>query len=662
MSRCASTALVVLTLTPLGSLFAPAAHGATGDPEGVLEWTFHAPAYRLVPVDGATRIELEGGGSLQTPGTPALPAKTVTLALPPGARATSVSVVAVDGTLLPGVHRIPPTPSPVLLVDPPQQRLEQERMSREWTRNRDAVYSTDRAFPASICELTGTGSLRKYAYAKIAIHPFTYQPVSGRLVHNETVRIAVHYRLPRPGSAEARHQALLNVFDRSAHERALGIFSNPTALGTYGPAPPCTPISSFQSNYLIITDDLLVDSILASGFPAWKDSLGYSLRLVTTSDPIITNQPGPFLSQKIRQFLRKVYGPWGVEYVLLVGGVSDVPMRYCFPDPSNHANTWWNPNSYGGAVPTDHYYADLSDPESAGWDSDGDGYCGEYGEDDPDFLAEVYVGRIPTSNANRITQALDKLVAFEQDTGTWKDQVLHGGAILFFENQDYGGVPFICGCRCLAAIENDLMSGMTITHYSEQAGIVTSPWLWPALTEGNFIGSWVSGQYGYVNWSGHGSPNGAWRAIWDWDDGDGVFESDGSDGTTWLPFVSGSSSLDDDHPSIVFAISCHVGYPEITGHGNLGVDLLTKPGFGAAAGILSASRPAAISVDFDADPWGAEGFAYEFNRQMIELGRPAGEATFEAKWHVHANHGKDHVYEHQNIFDYNWYGDPALVP
>ncbi len=655
-------ALVSFSLCTWSAVASDASIPPDSSSVNTLTWTFHAGEYRIVPTKDGQRIEMEGRGLLTVPGRPLLPSASITLALPPGARAESVSVESVESTALPGVYRIQPASSPIPLVDPARNQDELRDLRREWTRNRLAMYSTDRAYPAAICELVGTGSLRKYAYATVAVRPFTYHPRSGRLIRHENVRFTVHYRLPEPGTAAARHQAAL-TWDQAADDRASGLFVNRAQRRSFyassrgsliGPVP-------WGSDYLIITDAGFVEAITTSDFPAWKGSLGHGMKIVTTSDPRITGQPGPSLSQKIRSFLRDVYGPWGVEYVLLVGGVDTVPMHYCFPDPSNHTNRWWNPNDYGGAVPTDHYYADLSDPESAGWDSDGDGFCGEYGEDDPDFLTEVYVGRIPTSNPGQITYALDKLVAFEQDTGGWKDRVLHGGAILFFENQNYDGVPFICGCRSLAAIEDDLMSGMTITHYSEQAGIVTSPYPWAALTEGNFIGSWRSGQYGIVNWSGHGSPDGAWRIIWDWDDGDGVFETNGSDGLTVSPIVQDGSVLDDDHPSIVFAISCNVGYPEVTSYGNLGIDLLTKPGIGSSAGLVSASRPAAISADFAAYPGGAEGYAYEFNNQMITHGKPVGDAIYDAKWYVHTNYVFVHIYEFQNLFDYNLFGDPALV-
>ncbi|MCP4631590.1 MAG: T9SS type A sorting domain-containing protein, partial [candidate division Zixibacteria bacterium] len=123
-----------------------------------------------------------------------------------------------------------------------------------------------------------------------------------------------------------------------------------------------------------------------------------------------------------------------------------------------------------------------------------------------------------------------------------------------------------------------------------------------------------------------------------------------------------NSNLDDDYPSIVFAVSCLVGFPEPNSYGRLGVDLLTKPGFGSSAGVLSASRSAAVSVDWPTNPGGAGSFVYDFNRFLIVESRKVGEAIYDAKFYVHDNFGwEDWFYEYKNLYDYNLYGDPALV-
>ena len=105
-------------------------------------------------------------------------------------------------------------------------------------------------------------------------------------------------------------------------------------------------------------------------------------------------------------------------------------------------------------------------------------------------------------------------------------------AILFYENRDYSGYPFIDGATCLDSIEKGIMQDWTITHFSEQAGLVPSSYPWLALSEEPFTSAWRSGEFAVVNWARHGWCDGAYRTVWNWDDGDGVPEFDANE--LWL--------------------------------------------------------------------------------------------------------------------------------
>ena len=141
-------------------------------------------------------------------------------------------------------------------------------------------------------------------------------------------------------------------------------------------------------DYIIITTEDLESSITSSSFIQWKESLGFNIKIVCITDSEINNQQGDDLQAKIRNFLREYYPVWGIEYVLIVGDHETIPMKYCYPDPSNHKNTAGTVGGNGGDVPTDYYYADLTSADEDSWDLDGDGYYGEYGDDNPDFNAE----------------------------------------------------------------------------------------------------------------------------------------------------------------------------------------------------------------------------------------------------------------------------------
>jgi hypothetical protein len=622
--------------------------------------TLKAGPYRVTETAWGQRIEIEGFRSLAVPGRPQLPMKRFLVALPPGARARSVEIVGTETSQVPGVYRIEPFPQIMPLPDAPRFDEALRRMRSEWQTEYDAVYASDSAYPRRIARLLGSGTLRKYAYVSVGFCPFTYYPQSGRLEYHSEVEIVITYEVPPAGSREAQRLDEL-MSDRVAEGRASGLFSNYGDIADlYSPDGTKPAPLTETYDYVIITTADLQGAITASDFPVWKAALGYSLKTVLITDTEITSQPGADLAEQIRNFLRAYYVTWGIEYVLLVGDYATVPMRICYPDPDFHVYDPSDPGLVAPGTPTDHYYADLSLPDAVSWDSDGDGYLGEYGQDDPDFLAEVAVGRIPVNDTTRIRYSLDKLVTFEEDAGAWKTQALLAGAILFFENQNYGGYPFIDGATCLDSIETGLMGGWTVSHYSEQAGLVTSLFPWPALTEAAFTTAWGTGEYAVVNWSGHGWCDGAYRTVWAWDDGDGVPESGNGEMQSHRFIGTWSSNVDDDHPSIIFAISCNVGYPDPNPYGNLGIDMLTMPGWGPSAGVVSSSRPAAVSGDWKASPGGTESICFEFNRYMISEAEKVGDALYDGKFYAHTNYGWDRVYEYMNLYNFNLYGDPAL--
>jgi hypothetical protein len=623
-----------------------------------LTFTVSTPEFRITSFETHHRIEVEGFGRLLEPGKPDLPIKNYTIALPPGARVRSVTVTAIGSTMIPGVFRIEPAPALQPLGDPARFAELRRMMQSEWQANCDAVYSSDQSYPERSGFLTEAGTLRKYAYAAVSFCPFSYCPTSGALTFHAGASITIDYSLPAPGGAEALHLQHL-MHDTAADRRAERIFHNYNEMRRLYEVPESPkPESQATADYLIVTAQGLYETVISSDFVAWKESLGFEVETISIYDLRILCMPGADLAEKLRNFLRAVYGPWGVEYVLLVGGIEDVPMRYCYPDPYNHVNNAGTPNAYSGEVPTDYYYADLSGDDDVSWDQDHDGFHGEWSQDMPDFLAEVYVGRIPTSDSLRVVYTLDKLVRYEQDEGDWKHHALHAASFAWFANEDHSGSELKDLATYLDSIETQVMSGWTVHHFSELKGLVRSIYPWTPLNGAAFANAWRNGQYGVVNWGGHGWSDLVVGKYWSWDDGDGVPETSYPDEMVQYPFIGTTFTLEDDYPSIVFALSCLVGYPEPNGYGNLAIDLLTKPSFGAAAATVSGTRLVWVSRG------GGEQHCYEFNHYLIDgPDGPCrvGEALYDSDFFVHQTYTWNHFADYQDMFCNNLYGDPSMI-
>lgn len=651
--RAASPGVILMML-----VFTVSGSPAIAD-SGSLVVSLYPGEYEIVQGADGDRIAMEGFGQLMEPGKPLLPIRRFQILLPPGARAVSVNVIGYSSSELPLEYEIQPFEGFYPLLNPPYLEEELAALNAEWQTNYETTYLSNNEYPHRIAWLSGAGTLRKYSYVSISFCPITYHPLSRRLVYYDCVDVTIDYTLPSVGSSEAKHiEELLS--DCVADERAQELFSNYWEFASEYTSTMIEKTSDGVCDYVIVTTSDLLGSVTASTFPEWKTALGYSLRTVLITDPEIADQPGYDLAAQIRNFLREYYGPWGIEYVLFVGDYATVPMRICYPDSAFHVYNPSNPGLIMPGTPTDQYYTDLSFPDSLSWDLDRDGYPGEYNQDLPDFLPEVYVGRVPVNDASRITHTLNKSVTFEQDNGSWKKNVLHPASILFFENQNFSGSPFIDGASVIDSIETGLMNGWNITHMSEQFGIVTSLFPWSAVSEGAFASHWRNGQYALVNWSGHGWSHDVCRTVWGWDDGDGVPETSNGELYNISLINCTSTILDDDHPSVVFAISCNVGYPEPNAWGNLGIDLATEPGWGAATGMVSASRPSAISADWKNNPGGAEQICFDFNRLIISEGDRVGVALYNGKFDATTAYGWSSVYEYGNLYNVNLYGDPSL--
>jgi len=627
--------------------------------------TVYSSEYRITGNPENQRIEMDGYDHLGIPGKPELPSKCFHIALPPGAKILSVDVQEQNPVTLTGDYKIRPAPPITPLVEADRYPKLLQRFSAEWQKNRDSIYSSDLKFPQKPGWLVMNGSLRKYVYASVEYCPFAYYPLSGLLTYFGSAEITIQYETSEKGSDEwlniqkTKHDTL---FD----DRAEALFINYRQIkNLYEPLKTTTDNRFERFEYIIITTDDLVDLIGSSDFVTWKHNLNYNIKIITITDPEITEQAGVDIQEQIRNFLRGNYLAWETKYVLIIGHHDSVPMRYCYPDPSNHLNCAGHPDqaTQGGDVPTDYYYADLSSPDNVSWDSDGDGFHGEYIDDTPDFLADVFVGRIPTDIPGRITYTLDKLVSYEQDTGTWKNSALHGGAFWYLTNEDHNGKPAYDGACCLNEMENDLMQDWTISHYSEQGGLEKSAYDWPALTETAFTTDWLTGQYGVVNWGAHGWTDGAARKYWATDDGDGVPENSGGE-IVWPRFIRTQSNIDDDYPCIFFAISCVINYPENNNWGNFGIDLLTEPGWGASVGAAACTRVAYGSSGWPENPGGSESVCYEFNRYFIDgpTGpEKIGEALFDAHAYIINNYSKNHFTDYWTAYNVVLFGDPSLV-
>ncbi len=566
---------------------------------------------------------IQGFNKLQIPGTPLLPAKSTLLALPPGSRIISVDV-AYDKPELFGKKTLYISPPSLPLCRDVNLRKD---ALRRWERNNRFLKLTEETFPLKPIYFSKVSHFRNIPFIRLTYFPLLYS--QGKLLFYPSSYITIHYtREPED-----------NKICKWAYDNASEIFSNWNEIKHYYKVD----IARDSFDYVVLTYDSLFSAF--DSLVIWKNSIGFSTKLVSI-DSVIAQYPGIETADRIRNFLIDKYLSWGIHYLLIGGNVDMIPMKICYPDSEHNFDT-----------PTDYYFAELTD----NWDSDGDGYYGEYEEDSIGFVPEVIVGRFPYNDNDTLRSICRKTINFEQDTGTWKNRALLLAAFNNFENEDNNGWPDCDGAVLMETIKDSLLSGWEYTRMYEEAGLCPSiyPHEFP-ITQGNVVSEWLGGNYAITSWSGHGGPNGAYRKWWAWDDGDSIPEYFEMNWEQFI-YITDALSLDDTHPSIIFSASCSNAATDT----NLARALIGNGASGIVAATSYGWYTPGWSVPSDGNVMSLN---YYFYYYIISQGKRVGDALFDAKVY-YFNYlyfpdpwaGDPEWTPQQNMLDYTLFGDPSLV-
>jgi len=532
MHKHARVVVFLIALLAISSLSASANDGVVSVPIPV-------GAYQIEQTPEGQYVSVEDFGRILVPGKPDLPSKIFAIAIPPGAVVAEVTFDVGEGIVLPGTYSVPPTVLPRVIGE--EDPLIYARDKQEYQENYSTVYGSDQPYPASVGESVRTAGFRKYNLVDVRVNPVTYRPQSGQLIYHPSITVNVSYSYPKGYSADDVMTDNLPRKERLARE----IILNYDEAQNWYPAA----VGGKESyDFVFITLESLVSEV--APLVTWEISKGRTVNVVTAAW-ISANYTGWDLTAKVRNFLLDKYPSeeWGIEDVLLIANYNDLPPRRV-----------WQDLGYGKPE-TDFYFAELSKPDSLSWDRDGDHQYAENYMDPVDYYAEVVVGRIPWSQPSTVQQICGKSAAYEQnqDPGFKKNILLLGA--FFWEDTDNAVLME-------TKINEPWMFGWTKTRMYEQGhSIYASDY---HLTYSNVLSVWSAGQFAFVNWAGHGSPQSVH-----------VMYSKGSAFAT----TSTCPSLNDNYPSIVFADACS---NSDTDYNNIGRAMLGQ----GAVGFLGATKVA----------------------------------------------------------------------
>ena len=593
--------------------------------------------------NGLDVIMMDDFASTTSSGDPMLVHKVYNILVPPDAIGTDLKfeIVSADIQILEGTYEIRP-------VGPLAPAVDEFSGGALWAeywgkdknitdgRNLD-VYEKDANYPENYVEMLPYSEIEKAMRIRLDFTPLQYNPVSKKLTLIKNVVVDISYGISP--AVMGRSLAADTVMDDVASQ----LFDNYDEGKAWYEGEGVEPKPQATYDYVIITTNAIVsNSANLNAFIAHKQSLGYSILVVTeTNFNGLTGQAPNHKAEKIRQWLKNNYVAMGIKYVLLIGdphpyesGEGDIPMKMCWPRYSEA--------SYRESA-TDYFYADLT----GNWDINGDQIYGEWGVDYPvtsgvDFTPEVYVGRIPVYGANyaMLDSILQKIINYETSSSTsWRKSALlpmsfsdssTDGAGLSEQMRDYYlNVNGYSSWRMYQ--QGSIGSCANSVYPSEQE-----------LLGGTYVRDrWAAGDYGIMCWWGHGNPTQA-----------GVGYTGCSGGLMFDS--SSSSSLDDAHPSFTYHCSCTNAYPEYSN--NLAYSVLQQGGIST----ISATRVSWYYVGeaygtFDGSSSNA-GLGYEYVKRLAQE-LPGGDALYQAKQSVYPGYYSETT---MNWYDFNLYGDPSV--
>jgi subtilisin-like proprotein convertase family protein len=365
--------------------------------------------------DNYTSVLLAGGLLPEdTPGSPWLPAKYISVLIPSGARVESVKVSSDEILVREGIEVYPVQP-PVPLS---------ARHSSFTDKDPDA-YAMSTKIPIAIAEVTGHHIMRGYTYVSVRLNPVRYVPADKELYL--VTRLTVMLNFSAPQVTATASPANNEIFQAMLEQ----IVVNPEMLDTtegFGPIIHEEVISPTQViDYLIITSSSLETSFQALA----NHRAGYNglTTQVVTVESIYQNvdYSGSDSQEEIRNCIEDYVDNRGTAYVVLGGDDTIVPDRDCYVTVQSSEDL-----KIEDQMPTDLYYAGLDST----WDEDGDGTYGEADTtagDEGDLAPDVLVGRIPVRSASQASAYINKLVDFENSppAPSFREKLLICGAELW---------------------------------------------------------------------------------------------------------------------------------------------------------------------------------------------------------------------------------------
>ena len=419
------------------------------------------------------RITMTDAWNYGDPGEPVLPLAGVRLLLPPGEVISEIRVILGQRIVLGDGY----------VIEPGQM---QYPLSHAGPRQiAEADYTSGSTYPGALHSDPIFGRYRGYGIANVALSPVEYEAGSGTVSYYTSMDVEIITELDPAGMHGV--QTMIR-HDDATLTRLSGMVDNADDAVLYAGVERVVELSrlldpALAYNYIVVTTNVW-ESYLDT-YVAWRTERGQKVG-VFTKEWIALNYSGDDTQDQIRNFIIDAYGTWTPDYVLIVGDgepsdSNGIPPRGFYATAYGETDT---------NIAADLYYSALDGT----WNSDGDSYYGEIGEED--FYPEVGIGRVACTVASDITNFITKTqrysdtpIVSESDEalmvgellwtgspntygGTYKDEVMYGGTYNGYTTTGFPGTMNVgtlyerdLGGWSISSLINQMETGMNIVNH-----------------------------------------------------------------------------------------------------------------------------------------------------------------------------------------------------
>jgi len=359
--------------------------------------------------NGYDRIKGTEMSAITDTGAPELPIKSLNFILPNGTKVQNVEILSLSLVPVAGTYNIYPTQPQVPMSAP----------RPPWVEPDSLIYSKDELYPDSMpIKVTHRGGFSGIPMVTITAYPLLYNPVRDSLYLVQSVT----FRFTLESVPLSRRPQIMGerIFQLCKDAIKSSVYNYWEVDAFYTP-PPLIPdeqlLSKGGMEVVIITTSAMAGAY--QPLAQWLVEKGMPTMIVTL-DWIYAMYDGYWTyadyagwseehigddAAKVKEFLYDAHWQHGLAFAIL-GGSDDAefPFRFCWGIDNL-------PLIYSDYIPPADLYFQVFYGE---WDRDGDLKIGEPNDDDPGYIPNIFIGRVPAWNYDQALSWVEKRLTYEK--------------------------------------------------------------------------------------------------------------------------------------------------------------------------------------------------------------------------------------------------------